>query len=45
MGEWICMDAATYLGPNGCALAESRLFDEQGLIGRATQSLMIRKAG
>ena len=45
LGEWICMDAATYLGPNGCALAESRLFDEQGLIGRATQSLMIRKAG
>jgi len=45
MGEWICMDSATYLGPNGCGLAESRLLDEQGLIGRATQSLMIRKAG
>ena len=42
-GEWICIDAGTYLGPNGCALAESRLFDEQGMIGRATQSLVVRK--
>lgn len=42
-GEWICIDAATYLGPAGSALAESRLFDEQGMIGRATQSLVVRK--
>jgi len=45
LGEWICLDAATHIGPDGCALAESRLFDEQGLIGRATQSVMIRKTG
>lgn len=42
-GEWICIDAATYIGPKGAALAESRLFDEQGMIGRATQSLLVRK--
>ena len=41
-GELICIDAATYIGPTGAALAESRLFDEQGLIGRATQSLVVR---
>lgn len=44
-GDWICIDAATYVGPSGCALAESRLFDEEGLIGRATQSLVVRKIG
>jgi len=42
-GEWICVDAATHIGPDGCALSESRLFDEQGMIGRATQSLLVRK--
>jgi len=42
-GEWICIDAATYLGTNSCALAESRLFDERGMIGRATQNLVVRK--
>ena len=41
-GEWICLDARTHLGPNGCGLAESKLFDVHGLVGRATQSLSIR---
>jgi len=45
MGEWICLDARTYLGPNGCGLAESTLYDLHGLIGRATQSLAIRARG
>lgn len=42
VGEWICVDARTLLAPNGCGLAESQLFDEAGLIGRATQSLAVR---
>jgi len=42
LGEWICVDARTLLTPNGCGLAESQLFDETGLIGRATQSLSVR---
>jgi hypothetical protein len=42
IGEWICVDARTCLGPNGCGLAESMLYDLHGLIGRATQSLAIR---
>jgi hypothetical protein len=41
-GEWICLDARTHLGPDGCGLAESALFDTEGLIGRATQSLSVR---
>ena len=41
-GEWVCLEARTHLGSNGCGLAESALYDRQGLIGRATQSLAIR---
>lgn len=41
-GEWICLDARTLAGDNGCALAESALYDAVGLVGRATQSLSIR---
>ncbi|MGW8269889.1 MAG: thioesterase family protein [Burkholderiales bacterium] len=41
-GEWICIDAQTLLGPSGTGLADARVFDEEGLTGRATQSLAIR---
>lgn len=41
-GEWVCLQARTSLGGNGCGLAESALYDETGLIGRATQSLAVR---
>jgi hypothetical protein len=43
LGEWIALDARTALGGNGCGLAESALYDEAGLIGRATQSLAVRQ--
>ena len=43
VGEWICLDARSYFGTNGCGLAESSLYDIEGLIGRATQSLAVRK--
>lgn len=45
IGEWICVDARTLLAPNGCGLAESQLFDQTGLVGRATQSLAVRARG
>lgn len=38
-GEWICLDSRSLFGGNGCGLAESALYDERGMIGRATQSL------
>lgn len=40
-GEWVCIDAVTRIGPDGVGLAESLLFDEEGPIGRATQSLLV----
>jgi hypothetical protein len=40
-GEWVCLDAVTYVQPHGVGLAESLVFDEQGPIGRAAQSLLI----
>jgi hypothetical protein len=41
-GEWICIDARTLLGPGGGGIAEARIFDTSGLIGRSTQSLNVR---
>jgi hypothetical protein len=40
-GEWVCLEARSLFGANGCGLAESALFDERGMIGRATQSLAV----
>ena len=42
VGEWICIDARTLLGSSGGGLAEARIFDSAGLVGRSTQSLAIR---
>lgn len=44
-GEWICIDARTHLGPNGAGLAESKLYDIHGLVGRAMQSLSVSRRG
>ena len=41
-GEWVCIDARTLLGRTGGGLAEARIFDAKGLVGRATQSLAVR---
>jgi hypothetical protein len=41
VGEWICLDARTSLSTHGGGLAESALYDTQGLIGRATQTLSV----
>ena len=43
VGEWICLEARTALGSDGGGLAESALYDARGFIGRATQSLAVRK--
>lgn len=42
VGEWVLLDARTCLGDQGGGLAESALYDSQGLIGRAIQSLAVR---
>ncbi|MBN6057569.1 thioesterase family protein, partial [Nonomuraea sp. RK-328] len=40
-GEWICMDAATVVGPSGRGLTRSTLYDESGEVGTATQTLFV----
>jgi hypothetical protein len=41
-GEWVCIDAHTFVGPAGGGLTEARMFDVQGFVGRSTQSLLVR---
>ena len=41
-GEWICIEAQTLLGPASGGLAEARVYDLHGLVGRSTQSLALR---
>lgn len=40
-GEWICLDAATAIGPSGRGLTRSTLYDESGEVGTATQTLFV----
>lgn len=42
-GEWVCLEASTWVQPQGLGLAESALYDEHGLIGRALQSLIVEQ--
>jgi hypothetical protein len=41
VGEWILLDAESYIGPSGAGVAFARLGDMQGYFGRAVQSLVI----
>jgi hypothetical protein len=41
VGDWICLDARTSIDPDGIGLTESALYDPQGAIGRAAQSLFV----
>jgi hypothetical protein len=43
VGEWILLDAQTWLGDRGAGLAFAKLGDERGYFGRAIQSLVIDK--
>lgn len=40
-GEWVCLDAVTLPESNGIGMADTRLLDERGPIGRAAQTLLI----
>ena len=39
-GEWICLDARTHFQPSGLGMAESRLWDQGGLVANGTQNLL-----
>lgn len=43
VGEWILLDAETWLGTSGVGIAAGRLADERGYFGRVAQSLVIEK--
>jgi hypothetical protein len=43
VGEWILLDAESWIGPDGAGLAMARLADVNGYFGRAVQSLVIEK--
>ncbi|MEV0963839.1 MULTISPECIES: thioesterase family protein [unclassified Streptomyces] len=40
-GEWVCVEARTSVDPAGIGLADARLHDEKGPIGRSAQSLFV----
>jgi hypothetical protein len=40
-GEWMGMDAATYLGGSGAAQCYAALFDADGLVGRSSHALFV----
>ena len=40
-GEWVCLDSTTWAERDGVGLTDTALYDEQGLVGRATQSLLV----
>jgi hypothetical protein len=43
-GEWVALDAVTWLEGQGIGLAGSELFDEEGRLGRSLQSLLLERA-
>jgi hypothetical protein len=45
VGSWILLDAETWVGDSGGALAFARLADRDGYFGRAVQSVLIEKRG
>jgi hypothetical protein len=40
-GEWVCLDAVTLPERSGIGMADTRLHDERGPIGRALQTLLV----
>ncbi len=45
VGEWILLDAQTWLGDDGSGIAFAKLGDSRGYFGRAIQSLVIEPRG
>lgn len=39
--DWVCLDAVTLPEPNGIGIADTRLFDERGAVGRGVQTLLV----
>ncbi len=41
VGEWVCLRAQAHLGPGAVGLTASEIYDEQGLVGRSAQALLV----
>jgi hypothetical protein len=41
VGDWVCLDAETFPEESGVGMADTRLLDERGQIGRAVQTLLV----
>ena len=39
-GEWVCLDSVTYV--DGLGMSDTALWDDEGRIGRAVQTLLVR---
>ena len=44
-GDWVALESRTSVQAHGVGLAESRLWDREGPIGRSLQSLLVGKRG
>ena len=44
VGEWFCLDARSDFSELGVGLAQSQLWDSQGLLGRSLQSLLVDRS-
>jgi hypothetical protein len=42
-GEWVAMQSETRIRPGSVAVSDSLLWDEEGLIGRAMQTLLVER--
>ena len=45
VGDWVCVDAETTLGPAATGIATATVHDEVGLVARTTQSLLVTRRG
>jgi len=41
VGEWFAMESVSHYDPSGRGIAETRLFDEHGYLGRSQQALFV----
>jgi hypothetical protein len=41
VGEWVLVDARTWLEGHGTGMTEGGLYDQTGRIGRSLQSLLV----
>ena len=41
VGDWVCLESGGWAQPHGVGMAETRLHDERGVIGRSVQSLLV----